>query len=256
MTLIPRLGFSPTQYETFRKRFAPTCKLGTFLFPAYLLAEPSALLMEEYDSSSGWLPDPTKEDMERADTVDMIADDTISKWAERMLWCLTSVAHPFYHRKGMGGYVDKWTNAVKQYHISRLEMEIKSVVTVKISHACVQFHADRTYERLRDLRAKCHLQAPGAILMPQLPTRPERGLAGVRYSTSEFMHLDQAAARAEANRAEGIKFFNKIIRSCCIACPVTSPSTVPNLGLEGLVEHVRTGHRQLFWHSDEFHVVG
>lgn len=213
------------------------------------------MLTEEYDSSSGWLPDPTK-DMMRAATVDMIADDTISKWAEEMLWLLTSVAHPHYYRKGMGGYVDKWMNAVKQYHISRLEVEITSGVTVNIGHAPEQFHGDRTYARLRDLRAKCGLQAPGAILMPQLPRRPERGLAGAHYSTTEFMRLDQAAARAEANRTEGIKFFNKILRRCCVACPLTSPWTVPNLGLEGLIEHVRTGHHQLFWHSDEFHVVG
>ena len=255
MILKSRPAFSPTQFETFRNRFAPTSKLGTFLFPGYLLAEPSALLTEDYDSSSGWLPDPTK-GMGRAATVDMIAEQTISMWAEEMLWLLTSVAHPNYYRKGMGGYVDKWMNAVKQYHVARLEVEIKSALTVNISHAPEPFHGDRTYDRLRDLRAKCGLQAPGAILMPQLPKRPELGPAGAHYSSAEFIRLDQAAARAETNRAEGIKFFNKIIRSCCVGCPLTSPWTVPNQGLEGLVEHVRTGHRQLFWHSDEFHVVG
>ncbi|KAL9121796.1 MAG: hypothetical protein Q9187_001648 [Circinaria calcarea] len=255
VTLIPRPEFSSTQYKAFRERFAPTSKLGTFLFPEYLLVEHPVSLSEEYDAAGGWLPDPTR-GTPRTATVDMITNRKICAWAEEMLRQLTSYTDLDYHQRGMGGYVDNWVNAVKQYHVSRLEAEIKSGFTVNLGHVPQHLQGQGAYTRLRDLRTKCGLQAPGAILMPLLPKRPAVGPETAHLSPTEFMRLDRIASRAEANRAEGTKFFNKILRSCCVACPLQSPMTFAKPGLEGLVEHVRYTHRHFFWRDDDFHVVG
>ena len=240
----------PRVYKHFRERFAPTARLKEFLFPEYLLNSRPADL--PHDSSSRWLQDPTKA-LKTIAALNTLSDRDISNHAEEMLYCLTSWRTSSYNQKGMGGKVDSWVNAAKMYHIARFEAELTSELTVCIGHAPDTIHDSSQFTKLRRLRAKCGLQNPNSACMHQLPKRPERGPLGANYSLGEYIKLDKVAARAEAKRAEGIKYFNKIIRKTTTVCPCTGLLFYP-MGLEGLVDHMRLGHGQLFWESDNFHV--
>ena len=241
---------SPELYQCFRERFAPTAKLKEFLFPEHLLdIRPTDL---PYNPLGGWLQDPTKK-LRSFVTADNMSNRYVSDCAEKMLHCLTNWRDPLYYRKGMGGYVDSWMNAAKQYHINRLEAELASGLTVNMGYIPTDCHGNSQFARLRRLRAKCGLQKLDSVHMDQVPKRPEREPLSASYPLYEYIRRDQAVARAETKRAEGIKYFNKIIRETTTTCPSTALLFYP-MGLEGLVEHMRVGHGDVFWQSDDFHV--
>ncbi|MCJ1257558.1 hypothetical protein MMC24_005384 [Lignoscripta atroalba] len=246
----PHLCSSDT-FRVFRERFAPTSELGKFLFPSYHLAlHPSQVL---YDAASGWMEDPTT--CLRINDFRQLTRRWVSDRAEEMLYQLTQWRDNNYYRKGFGGYISNWMNAAKEYHLARLDSELKSGSTVNMAYAPAVSHGSHYFSRVRKLRAKCGLQSERCAHMPSLPERPQHEGLVTQYSLDEYIRLDQTAAKAEKDREEGIKYFNKIIRKSCVACPDTMLLFYP-MGFEGLVEHMRVGHARLFWETDSFHSIG
>ncbi|KAA6415373.1 MAG: hypothetical protein FRX48_00088 [Lasallia pustulata] len=211
---------SSDTFKTFRDRFAPTYKLKTFLFPDYLLDEfPTRLA---YNPASGWMEDPTML-LRKKEHFDDLTERWVADKAFEMLIKLTDWRHTNYY----------------------LNME----------HVPIELREAAGLRRFRKLRAKCGLQEEKSATMHPLPQRPERGGFVKQYSFEEYVQLDQLAAAAEQERADAIKYFNKIIRHTCVGCPETALLFYP-MGFEALVEHMRFAHARRFWTKDDFHTIG
>lgn len=250
-----RFPDSPTKssYRVFRKRFAPTRLLRTFLFPDYALCDDPHQL--PYSAASGWMDDPTMSLKKNIDFCQEITQPWIRDKARGMLSYLTDWRHAEYYRKGRGGYVTNWMDAIKQWHILRMEAELESGAIVRMDHVAEELRGDRHYWRIHKLRTKLGLQDEGTDFMNPLPQRPERGIAVSHEAYDEFQRLDQLATEAERKQLEGIKHFNNIIRHTCVACPDTSLLLYP-MGFEGMLEHLRTWHPKLYFTTDNFHPIG
>ena len=249
------LADSPTKssYKVFRTRFAPTHLLKSFLFPDYALCNnPNQL---PYNAASGWMDDPTMSLKRTDDFLQEVTHAWVRDKACGMLSCLTDWRHTEYYRKGRGGYVTNWMDAVKEWHIARMEAELKSGAIVRMDHVAADLQQDKHYWRIHKLRTKLGLQDEGADGMNPLPKRPERGIAVSREAYDEFQHLNQRAAEAEQKQLEGIKHFNQILRHTCVACPDTSLLMYP-MGFEGMLEHLRMYHPKLYFTTDDFHPIG
>lgn len=250
-----RFPDSPTKssYRAFRRRFAPTRVLKSFLFPDYALSDKPRQL--PYSAAAGWMDDPTMSLKKSDDFREVVTPAWVREKAGGMLSCLTDWRHTEYYRKGRGGYVTNWMDAVKQWHITRMEAELESGAIVRMDHVPEDLHGDRHYWRIHKLRIKLGLQNDETRGMNPLPGRPERGIAVSREAYDEFQRLDQRATEAEQKQLEGIKHFNKIIRHTCVACPDTSLLLYP-MGFEGMLEHLRTWHPKLYFTTDDFHPIG
>ena len=243
---------SSETFKTFRDRFAPTHKLRTFLFPDYLLDEfPTRLA---YNPASGWMEDPTML-LRKKEHFDDLTERWVADKAFEMLVKLTDWRHTNYYRKGYGGFVTNWAQAAKKYHIDRMEAHLETGATVNMEHVAIELREAAGLRRFRKLRAKCGLQEEKSATMHPLPQRPERGGFVKQYSFDEYIQLDQLAAAAEQERADAIKYFNKIIRHTCVGCPETALLFYP-MGFEALVEHMRFAHARRFWTTDDFHTIG
>ncbi len=245
----------PTEvsFEVFRGRFAPTSKLREFLFPDYALSDTPYQL--PYTSATGWMEDPTTSLKKNDDFCQRVTGTWICNQALSMLSCLTDWRHPEYNRKGRGGYVTSWMEAVKKWHIARMEAELESGAIVRMDYAKEGPHGARHHWRIQKLRAKLGMQKEGLSAMTPLPKHPERGVKVSNEAYDEFSRLEKLASEAEQKRAEGIKHFNKIVRHSCVACPDTSLLLYP-MGFEGVLEHLRIWHPKLYFTSDDFHAVG
>ena len=239
-------------FKVFRERFAPTAILHEFLFPMWKLVEnPTAL---PFDKANGWLPDPSIL-LKKADCY-MVDDAWITYQANGMLIALTGWFRDRYNHKGAGGYVDAWVAAAKNYHLARLEYLLEAGVTVAMSDVPANAHRDVKYSRILKWRVKAGLQTDeSSIAMTPLPPRPDRTGCLFEQSVAEFALQQNAAAKAEEERKEGIKVFNKLVRHCCVGCPVSEQLVYPR-GFEGLIEHMRSVHPQFFWESDDWNTVG
>lgn len=249
----PRKGMNSSEtYKAFRDRFAPTHKLKSFLFADYLLDQfPSRLA---YSPATGWMEDPAMV-LRKKDDFDILTERWVADRAFEMLEKLTDWRHEDYYHKGYGGYVTNWTEAAAKYHVHRMESHLKSGATVYTEHVPIGLREMPGLRRFRKLRVKCGLQDEISAGLRPLPQRPERGGFVTQYSFDEYVRLDQFAAAAELERADGIKFFNKIIRHTCIGCPESALLFYP-MGFEGLVEHMRTSHGRRFWTKDDFETIG
>ena len=250
-----RLPDSPTtaSYKVFRTRFAPTSLLKTFLFPDYALCDSPFQL--PYSAATGWMDDPTLSLKKTEDFRQVVTQEWVRDKARGMLSFLTDWRHTEYYRKGRGGYVTNWMDAVKEWHILRMEAELKSGAIVRMDHVPEEMQNEKHYWRIHKLRIKLGLQDEGSKAMDPLPERPERGIVVTRAAYDEFQRLDQLADEAEQKRLEGIKHFNKIVRHACVACPDTSLLLYP-MGFEGMLEHLRTWHPKLYYTRDDFHPIG
>ena len=246
----PHMSSSRT-FEVFRERFAPTSKLQEFLFPAFALADKPTEV--PYCTASGWMEDPTMTLRKRNDFINL-TQRWFSDNAFEMLLKLTCWRHEHYDRKGFGGYVSNWTDAVKQYHIARLVGELRTGATVNMEYVPASLQSMGRYHRLRKLRSKCGLHDENGKMAP-LPKRPERGGVISKISYNEYVSQDRLASAAEKKRAEGIKYFNKIMLRTCNGCPETALLFYP-MGVEGLVEHMRVAHARTYWTDDDFHILG
>ena len=244
---------SPETYRTFRERFAPTAELEKFLFPDYLVVD-NPYYQTTYNGDSGWLYDPSTI-IDKNKSLGDIPHGWYCEQAARMLHQLTNSRQRNYYLKGYGGYVDAWVKAGTKYHLNRLKAEIDSGVTVSLAHTPVQFHNSDEFDRIRKLRAKCGLQTEGYGMMSPLPQRVDVNDFSSECSFEEYLELNRVAAVAEDDRRTKIKYFNKIIRHTCVGCPITGGLFYP-MGLEGLLEHMRTAHPREFWETDDFHVIG
>lgn len=250
-----RLPDSPTKssYKVFRKRFAPTRVLKNFLFPDYALCDNPHQL--PYSAATGWMDDPTMSLKKSDDFRQVVTHAWIRDKARAMLSCLTDWRHAEYYRKGRGGYVTNWMDAVKEWHITRMEAELNSGAIVRMDHIAKGLQGDRHYWRIHKLRIKLGLQDEGSKFMKPLPKHPERGIAVSREAYDEFQRLDQRATRAEHKQLEGMKHFNNMVRHTCVACPETSLLLYP-MGFEGMLEHLRAWHPKLYFTTDDFHPIG
>ena len=245
----------PTElsFEVFRGRFAPTKKLKNFLFPDYALSDTPYQL--PYNPATGWMDDPTMSLKKSDDFYQLVTATWICEKALNMLSGLTDWRHPEYYRKGRGGYVTNWMEAVKKWHIARLEAKLRSGAIVCMENVSRTLQGSRHYWRIHKLRTKLGMQDEGAKTMTRLPKHPERGIAVSHEAYAEFYRLDKLASEAEWKRIEGVLYFNKIIRHTCVACPETSLLLYP-MGFEGMLEHIRIWHPKLYFTSDDFQTVG
>lgn len=248
-------AWMPTKasFKAFRDRFAPTRMLKHFLFPDYALCDTPSQL--PYNAATGWMQDPTmslkkRDDFDERVTVAWICDNAL-----KMLILLTDCHHPEYHRKGRGGYVSNWLEAAKTWHLARLEIELEYGATVRVDYTPNGLAGLRRCWRIHKLRVKLGMQLESSDGMDPLPQRSVRGIEVSSEAYEEFSRLDRLATDAEQKRAEGIKHFNKIIRHACVACPATSYLIYP-MGFEGMLEHLRMGHTELYFESDDFHALG
>ena len=249
----PREGMDSSEtYKAFRDRFASTHKLKTFLFPDYLIDEfPTRL---PYNPAGGWMEDPTML-LRKKEHFHNLTERWVADKAFEMLEKLTDWRHTNYYHKGYGGFVTNWTLAAKKYHVDRMEAHLETGATVHMEHVPIELRQAGGLRRFHKLRAKCGLQDERSATMRPLPQRPERGGFVAQYTFDEYVYLDQLAAAAEQERADAIKYFNKIIRHTCVGCPETALLFYP-MGFEALVEHMRFAHAKRFWTKDDFHTIG
>lgn len=250
-----RLPDSPTKssYKIFRTRFAPTHLLKSFLFPDYAICDNPHQL--PYSAATGWMDDPTMSLKRNDDFRQVLSQAWIRGKAQDMLLRLTDWRHTEYDRKGRGGYVTSWMDAIKEWHIARMEAELKSGAIVRMDHVAADLQQDGRYWRIHKLRVKLGLQDHGTKSMIPLPERPERGIVVSPEAYEEFHRLDQRADEAEQKQLEGIKYFNKFLRHTCVACPGTSLLLYP-MGFEGMLEHLRVWHPKIYFTSDDFYPIG
>ena len=246
-------------FQVFRDRFAPTAMLHEFMFPPLKLHEHPTTL--PFDRANGWLHDPSMS-IKKAEC-NVVGDSWIGYQACRMLYALTHWNCGGYNRKGAGGYVDSWVVAAKKYHLARLEHLLEAGVTVAVNDVPGNNYGGRTPTRISEWRVKAGLQQDTtSTTMVPLPPYPDRAGFPVGQSFAEYELLYNIAAKAELERKKGIEAFNKLIRHCCVACPVScaecpvSRRLVFPHGFEGLIEHMRAIHPQLFWGSDDWNTVG
>ncbi len=240
-------------FRTFRTRFAPTHKLKDFLFPDYALSDTPGLL--PYNSATGWLEDPTMALRKLQEFEEIVTPTWVTDNALNMLTRLAYWRHGEYYRKGRGGFVSRWMSAINNWHIARIEAELKSGAVVRLDYAEAGAYRPRHYRRIHELRIKLGMQQAGTDTMIPLPQHPERAIIVGNKASDDTYRLDILASQADQKRAEGVKHFNKIIRHACVACPVTSFLHYP-IGLEGLLEHMRLYHAKSYFTSDDFHLVG
>ena len=220
-------------FRCFRMRFAPTRKLGSFLFaPAALAAQPSLL---PYRSIKGWLEDPTKT-LRTKEQFDAVGSEWLSDKALGMLSRLTSWRDPQYYCKGFGGFVDVWKITAFKWHVARVEQELTSGMMMRMEHLRPNLR-----KGIVELMDQLELVPENA-----LPARPQRGIFTSPEEYDEFQRLDLAANDAERKHHEGVEIFNKIVRQTCMKCPENGLKFYP-AGFEGLVEHMRLCHPSKFW---------
>ncbi|MCJ1313693.1 hypothetical protein MMC25_007372 [Agyrium rufum] len=270
---IERSGItSPAKYEAFRTRFAPTNKLKDFLFPRYLLEDQPINLA--YDGSKGWLSDPTKECItcHNLRPIRSFSDRIICEMAQAMLTKLVNFQVPSYESKDAGGHVDTWIRAADQYHVARLDEEIISGSVLSMTSVSADQHSNPMYARIRRLRQGVQLQGSHkehAHLHMGLPITPLKVTyhAHVRPDqTNPIYHNDEEewnatfldarhTSRAASVIEKRVADFNSVICATCRSCPMSGSLFYP-VGMRGLIKHMRTCHRGVFWLRDDWHVIG
>lgn len=242
-------------FKYYRDRWAPTSKLPEFLFAPYNIAEfpttvPLAL------SGTGYMIDPTM-------SIRSISKFTSSfpsiRWirnqALEMIHRLVIWSDPHYCQKGYGGYVSKWVDAAKDFHLARFEQDLLSEATVRMARIPVEEHDNVFYRHLRSAREKAGLQTRGGFSLLPIARRPARGAYLDQYSFEEFVNLDRRAVSEESRRVCQLKTFNKLMRNTCQCCPMSGWRYYPQ-GYEGLIDHMRDHHATQFWALDDWHTIG
>jgi hypothetical protein len=241
-------------YQPYREAWAPTAKLGQFLFPEYLISHKPTQTAPSDDG--GWLKDPTKY-FRRCTAPESIPNAWVSEKAQAMIDQLVPrLNDPTYYRVGSGGAVDAWINAARHWHIKRLEKEIQSRNTVNMAYIREKDRSNVMYFRLLNLRFQLGLQEKATDTRMSKPPR-RYGLLDAQYfeSFEDYRSFELHAARVQASQEVRIKHFNKIIRECCATCPNSGGLFFP-MGLEGLVRHMEFSHPAEFWIIKKFHVIG
>ncbi|KAI9835214.1 MAG: hypothetical protein M1838_005368 [Thelocarpon superellum] len=222
----------PAIFATYRTRFAPTASLRTFLFaPAALATRPTQL---PYTPASGWLADPTRK--LRDAEVDAVESPWICDNALEMLTRLTDWTHWDYGQKGHGGFVDTWRNACTQWHLARLEAELRSGATQRM-----EYFSPSTQLLLKPFRARL-----GLVPRETLPTLPPRRVGMTADEYRDLARHELLVQNAARRLTAAEKRFVQIARHCCAMCPVSHGLYTP-VGLEGLVRHMQIAHSELFW---------
>ncbi|KAI9821123.1 MAG: hypothetical protein M1827_003857 [Pycnora praestabilis] len=233
-------------YRIYRDRFAPTHKLKEFLFAPAALAENSWEAV--YDGTKDWLNDPTTKLRTRADY-----QNVRPKWifdnAMMMLNCLTLWRVVRYHRKGYGGAVTNWVEAAVNWHITRMESELRSGSIIRKDHIPPAMKDGHPLPGLFDVREKLGLGVLLDNTTKSLPQQPQRGLTLTCQDYESFNAQERIAAREFHQQVESIKQFNKIVQHTCVRCPLSGWLFYP-MGLEGMLAHVRSDHPGLFWEGE------
>lgn len=246
---------TPDSFRYYRDRWAPTSKLPEFLFAPYDLAEfptkvPLAL------SGTGYMIDPTmcirsvSKFVKTFPSVRWISDRAMDMIHRLVIW-----SDPRYCHKGYGGYVSKWVDAAKKYHLDRFEQDLLNQTTVRMARIPVGEHDNIFYRHLRHAREKAGLQLNGSSSILPIPQRPARGSYLDQYSFEEFVRLDRWAASEEQKRAGQLQTFNKLMRNTCQCCPMSGWRYFPQ-GYKGLIDHMRHHHPMQFWALDDWHSIG
>lgn len=246
---------TPDSFRYYRDRWAPTSKLPEFLFAPYDLADfptkvPLALV------GAGYMIDPTMCIRSVSKFVRTFPSIRwISNRAMDMIHRLVIWSDPRYCHKGYGGYVSKWVDAVKKYHLDRFEQDLLNQTTVRMARIPVGEHDNIFYRHLRHAREKAGLQLNGSSFILPIPQRPARGSYLDQYSFEEFVRLDRRAASEEQKRAVQLQTFNKLMRNTCQCCPMSGWRYFPQ-GYEGLIDHMRYHHPMQFWALDDWYSIG
>lgn len=87
-----------------------------------------------------------------------------------------------------------------------------------------------------------------------MPKRPDPEAYPRDYSFEEYLSLDRIATLAENERAERMKYFNKVVRASGSRCPVSRVPFEP-MGFNGLVKHMRQKHPYYFWIRNDWNAI-
>lgn len=242
-------------FRFYRDRWAPTSKLSEFLFAPYDLTEfPTNVPLVL--SGTGYMIDPTMCIRSVSKFVKTFPSVRwLSNRAMEMIHRLVIWSDPHYYQKGYGGYVSKWVDAAKNYHLARFEQDLLNQATVRMARIPVEEHDNVFYRHLRSAREKAGLQIRGSCSLLPISRRPARGSYLDQYSFEEFICLDRRAASEESKRAGQLETFNRLMRNTCQCCPMSGWRYFPQ-GYEGLIDHMRDHHAMQFWALDDWHSIG
>lgn len=230
------------QWKSFRDRFCPTSKLKEMLFPSAKVIDPPTSASVQKDHQ--WLYDSTMELKTQTD-FNRLTPQWITATALDMLYQLVDYTDAHYAEDGHGGSITTWVEAAKDWHIERLDTELASGSVMAMQHItpAMRVHNDGMHRGIANLRERLgitrnpqHLQhVPEAdkALIRSLFEKENRGSPTYRHNPT--------ATEATVN-----KYFHRIIREACSRCPVSSFLFSP-IGYEGLLEHMRSHHPDIFW---------
>jgi hypothetical protein len=242
----------PERFRRYRERFCPTAKLPTMLFPLLdLTGIPS--VQDATRKTGGWIPDPSRVTVKyhlptpknKRALVDL---------ADRMLLRLTDYNDDYFYRKGCGGYVQAWVEGANRYHKNRIEADLSSGRIVRQENIPDYMKHDPMYAKLHELRAVLGLEdIHGNYVAPDVNRPKFSQRQNGEYAA--LMKLDAHAIAVHKEHERKIKIFNKLMASNCSHCPTGSGLFNPR-GLDGMLEHMRLSHAELFWETDLFSIAG
>jgi hypothetical protein len=229
----------PNHYEYMRSRWAPTNKLGDFLFPKWLVDDNRMACPYQ---ESLWLEDPTIRLLGNSTRTSDLSNKEIVAATHKMLNRLTLL--PGLGRdRGSGVMVSVWVDAARAYHRERLIEELEEGLVLHMKGIAPDELGHSRYNRLDQLRDKLGLrrhvpldQLPAARRGRDyaLPPPPRPCVATFKGTVAEFRKADQDAKDRAADYEARFKAFNRIIQETCTICPVTRECFEP-VGLEGLL---------------------
>lgn len=238
------------QWAIFQDRFCPTARLKEMLFDVNYLT-----LSTEFAAvrrNVHFLPDPTLALRSRTD-FDRVNGQWLTATALGMLFDLVDFTSRDYCEPNHGGSVTAWIDAAKQWHLERLDAELASGSTISMQHIDkdMRLKNDGMHRGIANLRERLGLTRNPlhAQHLPEAPGATLRSLFVGDPKYSSDYQQNPAASEASVN-----KHFHHIAKHACNRCPVTSYLFQP-IGLDGLLEHMRTHHGPQFW-AGTFHMLG
>ncbi|KAI9717875.1 MAG: hypothetical protein M1812_004402 [Candelaria pacifica] len=231
-------------YERFRTRFAPTHSLRTFLFPAIALCDEPEIA--PYEGEFRWLPDDTGM-FSLEELLDGIDLEYVVQMAYNILNILTSWEEPKYNEPGHGGTVDTWIRAATKYHIANLEADLTTGATLRMDYFTPTMRQRYNNRGINKLRTDLGLTSGLTQPLTPLPLRPDR-IVFTDEAYTHYIQQEKIVNEAEKTQTAAINAFNKILRAKCEICPFSDlHSFDKKRGFEGLVEHFRLYHAEMFW---------